>query len=119
MAMSLKRAPEYKAHRLAIDAVDSPNPTDSIYGIQCREFDRLHVQVHPSGGANPSVEVVFWSDALQTFISAHTSLTFAGKGADTPYEFSVDVEGRIAFVRVAAIVAGACDVYVAGWHASA
>jgi hypothetical protein len=116
MTMSLTRAPEYKAHRTAVAAVDSSNPTTDSVGIQCREFQRLHVQVIPSTLCNPSVEVIFWSEAKSAFISAHTALAFAGKGAGVAYEFTVDVEGRLPFVKFTTLAAGTCNVHVAGWR---
>lgn len=109
-------APQYEHHREAVDTADT-TITDSRRGVNCGGYSRLHVQIVPTDGANPTVEVLFWSDAAGQFISAHTPLVFAGTGVDAPYEFSIDVEGRRIFVAVNTIGAGSVDIYVAGWHA--
>ena len=109
-------APTYELHREAVDAADT-TITDSRRGVNCGGYSRLHVQIVPDGTANPTVEVLFWSDGAGAFIPAHTPLVFAGVGADKAYEFSIDVEGRRIFVAVTTIAAGSVDIYVAGWHA--
>jgi hypothetical protein len=109
--------PEYARHRDGVSAVENPITTpvtDSRRGMNMRGFLRANIQVIPSGGANPSVEVYFWSDEAGKFIRGHTTLARAGVGADVPYEFSIDVNSRIIFVAVTAIVAGAANVMVGG-----
>lgn len=109
--------PEYKQHRKAVATADGASVLEeSKHAFNAKGFERLCVQVLPAGGANPSVEVMFWSDAAGKFISAHTALTFAGKGANTAYEITVDVYGRKTLVSVTAIAAGTVDVHVAGFR---
>lgn len=111
----ISSAPEFNTHRSAVTAADSA-VEDPKRGVNCRGFDKMHVQVTPTGGANPSVEVLFWHDGAVKFISEYTPVTKTGKGADTPYSFTVDVQGRRAFVAVTAIAAGSVDISVAGWR---
>jgi hypothetical protein len=73
-----------------------------------------NVQVVPEGGANPSVSVYWWSDAANAFVQEHVPITKAGVGINTPFEFSVQANGRIMFVAIAAISAGSASVYVSG-----
>jgi hypothetical protein len=73
------------------------------------------VQVVPSGGANPSVAVFWWSEEAEKFVQEHVALAKAGVGVNAPYEFTVESRGRIMFVAVTAIAAGTVDVYVSGF----
>ena len=109
-------APKYTLHRELVTAPDGA-VTIEMQGFVASGYEKVHVQVVAAGGANPSVEVLTWSDQLGEFISLHDPLTFAGKGADKSYEFTVDGLGRRMFVAVTAIAAGSASVYVAGWHA--
>lgn len=111
---SIQLAPSYVKHREGVAALDAAAPTEKKQGINAARYKKAHVQVVPSGGANPTVEVLFWSDVAGKFIKGHTALTRAGIGADTPFEFTFDVEGRIFFVMVTALAAGAVTVAVAG-----
>lgn len=109
-------APNYTKHRTKVTAADSAALTDVKSCINMDGFADAHVQVIPSGGANPTVEVLWWSDAASKFIKEQVALTKAGIGADTPYEFTVSAKGRKMLVAVTTIAAGQCDVYVAGFN---
>lgn len=109
MAASTTLAPQNKMYRAAVAAVDTVFD-DQKMGLNCGERSTLHVNVIPSGGANPTVEVLFWSDAAGRFIKAHTALTRAGIGADTPFAFSVDPQGRIVFIAVTVLAGGAVAI---------
>ncbi len=112
---TVQDSPKFVRHRRAVAAVDSVF-TDSRRAANCKGFEQLRIQVVPSGGADPTVEVMFWSDGAGRFISAHTALTYAGKGADTPYEIVVPVYGQKVFVAFTTLAAGAADVWVAGFR---
>lgn len=113
---TISQAPEYRLHRENLTGADTLPITDGKRGVNCIGYEKLHVQVIPAGGGNPSVEVLFWSSAAGRFVSAHTPLTFAGKGANTPYEFTIDVSGRKAFVAITTLAAGSCKVAVSGYR---
>ena len=109
-------APEYAKHREGpITAVDTLPEANIAHGMNMRGFLRANIQVNPSGGANPSVSVLFWNQELGQFVQANPALTFAGVGADTPFEIGVDVNSRIIFVAVTTLAAGQVDsIFVAG-----
>ena len=111
-----KLAPEYALHRSERDAVDALPETVRPHGINMSSYTNAHIQVVPSGGANPDVAVLWWSEAAGEFVQEHTPITRAGVGVDTPYEFDVDSRGRIMFVAITAIVAGSVDVHVSGYN---
>lgn len=114
MATTPQEAPTYALHREAIEAPDSTLP-DDVHALNLAGYELAHVQVIPSGGADPSIEVMFWSDGAGTFISAAPKLATAGQGVDTPYEVTVSVAGRRMFVAITDIAAGSCDIHVAGF----
>jgi hypothetical protein len=112
-------APDYGHHRNNVSSVDPAALTDAFYsnvkaGINMRGYEYAHIQVVPTGGANPSVEVLVWSPGADRFIAIVTPVTQAGVGVDTPYEFTFSALGRHILVRVTSLAAGTCDVYVSG-----
>lgn len=113
---SPKLAPEYALHRSEVVAVDTLPETVRSHGINMASHTFAHIQVVPSGGANPNVVILWWSEAAGRFIQEHTPITRAGVGVDIPYEFTVDSRGRIMFVAITAIAAGTVDVHVSGYN---
>jgi hypothetical protein len=113
VAQYIKRAPNYTQHRKGITTPDAVL-TNVDLGVNTEHFDKAHIQVVPSGGANPTVKVYWWSDAASKFIQEHTEISKAGVGVNTPFEFTVDCLGRKMLVAVTVIAAGTTDVYVAG-----
>ena len=111
-----KKAPEYALHRKAVVAADVIATTAAKTGINCSNYQHAHIQVVPSGGANPNVAVYWWSEEADVFIQEHTPIAKAGVGADTPYEFTVECRGRIMLVAITTIAAGAVSVYVSGFE---
>lgn len=103
-------APDYALHRVVKDAADTLPETDRKRGINMASHRRAHVQVIPTGGANPNARVLWWSEAAGKFIDEHTPITKAGTGVDTPYEFTVECRGRIMFVALDGGTIGAGDV---------
>jgi hypothetical protein len=112
MPKSIKRSPNYALYRDGVDATDS-DFTDVDLGINTSYFKTALVQVVPSGGADPTVEVMWWSEEAESFVKEHVALTKAGIGANTPFEFSVSCYSRIMFVAVT-ITAGSVKILVAG-----
>lgn len=82
--------------------------------MNMRDYKTALVQVVPTDGANPTVEVYFWSEAAGKFIAPHTTISKAGVGVNTPFEFEVAAYGRIMWIRVGTMAAGAAKIYVAG-----
>lgn len=112
MPQSIKKSPSYSLHR-ETTAVDSAFDVYD-YGINTSHYEKANIQVVPSGGANPNVEVLWWSDEASKFIQEHTQIAKSGVGANTPFEFTVDCHSRIMFVSITAIAAGSVKVFVSG-----
>lgn len=115
---SLSHTPYYAYHRYLSGASDSLPETVKKHGLNTEGFKFAHVQVVPSDGANPNVKVLFWSEKASQYIEKHSSLSFAGKGVDTPYEFDVECNGRPMFVAVTSGVTTGqkCRIFVSGFH---
>lgn len=111
-----KLAPDYALHRSEVAAADTLPEAIRAHGINMASYSHAHIQVVPSGGANPSVGVQWWSEAAGEFVQEQAPIAKAGVGVDTPYEFTVECRGRIMLVPITAIAAGAVDVHVAGYN---
>lgn len=111
-----QKAPDYAHHRADVTAPDVIADVPRATGINCSNYQSAHIQVVPSGGADPDVAVYWWSEEAGLFIQEHTPITRSGVGANTGYEFTVECRGRIMLVAVTAIAAGECDVYVSGFE---
>lgn len=107
-------APDYALHRVVEDANDSGDITDKRRGMNFRSYSHAHVQIVPTGGADPAVKIIFFSPAANKFIDPHSdqAIAFAGEGADTPYEFTFEPRGRIFFVFVESGVTGGDTVRI-------
>jgi len=116
---SPSHAPDYALHRYVKDANDTPPETVKAHGINMHGFQSANIQVIPDANdPNPSIEVFFWSEKAAAFVSEHSALAFAGKGAGEPYEVTVECNGRVMFVSVIAGVAATqdCRIYVSGFN---
>jgi hypothetical protein len=107
-------APEYAKHRENVTTVDTLPITNPDRGMNMLGFITANIQVIPSGGANPTVQVLWWSEEAQRFVQEHTPISRAGVGADTPFEFSVNAANRRLFVAVTTLAAGAVKIMVSG-----
>lgn len=112
-------APRYARHRSEVTAADGAAIANRMLGCNTENYTHTHIQVVPSGGANPTAEVLWWSEEAGQFVSEHTAISKAGTGADTPFEFTVASQGRILFVKLTSISAGSVEVMVAGFHSDA
>lgn len=111
---SPQQAPLYAMHRQAVAGTDSLPELNEMHGMNMKGYSRAHVQIVPSGGSNPTVQVQWWSAAAGKFVQEQTPITKAGVGANTPYEFTVDCRGRNMFVAVTTQASGQCDIHIAG-----
>jgi hypothetical protein len=113
MAQSVKNSPKYTLVRTVTAADSAPSDNDRD-AVSFDGFDIGLFQIVPSGGANPSVELMAWCDAAGAFISANTKAEYTGMGANVPYEFTVSAAGRKFWVNVTALAAGTVQIYAAG-----
>lgn len=112
-----KQAPEYARHRTGVTALDGAAAiADRGRGINMAHQTHAHIQVVPSGAANPTIEVLWWSEEASQFIPEHTPLVKAGVGVAKPYEFTVEARGRILFVKVTAGAVGSVEILVSGFN---
>lgn len=112
------KAPRYLQHRHLVGVVDTLPETNEKHGISCEDYEYAHIQVVPSGGANPVVKVLFWSEGAAAFVPDHAGIDFTAFGVDTSWEASVSVRSRKMFVAVTSGVSGVqvCRVFVAGYR---
>ena len=103
-------APESGLYREVV-AVDSLPVTNRKAGLNCAGLARVMFEIVPSGGANPTVALMYWSTGAGKFIQEHSPITKAGIGADTPFAFTVDALGRTLFLAVTTLSAGKVDIY--------
>lgn len=115
MAQSTDVAPEAKTYRKGVASVDSLPQTDQRQGVNAGHYRSLHINVLPSGGADPTVAVLYWSPKAGVFIQENPAFTKAGVGADVPYAFTVEARGRILFVAVTVLAAGSVDIETSGY----
>lgn len=120
-------APDWQLYRV-VSAQDSVF-TEKKYGINCGHYKKVRFSVvpfdddpvqnpdaAPGGSANPSIEVMIWSDSAGEFLAFPTPLTKTGAGAGVAY--IVDVEnayGSILFVAITAAPGGVVAISAQGY----
>lgn len=116
MPSSPQKSPTYTLYRDAVATNDTLPVTNINLGINMSNYKTANIQVVPSGGANPTIGVLFWSEEAEKFIQETTAISKTGVGANTPHEFSVDANGRILFVAVSSLSAGSVKILVSGFE---
>lgn len=113
---SVKNSPENSLFG-TFDAVEaiSAIPEFSTKGLNFGSYDIGIFVVTPSGGANPTIEIVAWDPLGEQWISANPKAEFAGLGADIPFTFAVPAYGRILYPRVAVLAAGSVSISACGY----
>lgn len=114
MAQSLTRTPQMTPYREGIAATDTLPEAKQTAGVNCGGYRKLIVNVIPTGGANPTITMLVWSDKAAAFVATLPASTFAGPGADTPFSFVFDAEGRVCYPAVTTLSAGEVAMEVAG-----
>lgn len=120
---SPKIAPEY-VHNRHVTANDATPETVKSRGINMKDCRFADIQIVPDGTstkANPVVEIQYWCDAKGEFISEHTALSFAAKGAGAAWHAQVESHGRIMFIKIVSGIAATqwVDVYVTSFGVGA
>jgi len=114
MAKSLNRAPQMTLWKEGLAAAETlPLSRPQTAGINCGNYNKILVNVIPTGGANPTVTMLVWSDKANAFIQLIPASTFAGPGADTPFSFVFEAQGRILYPAVTTLGAGAVAIEAA------
>ena len=95
-------------HYRHITTGDLAAPTDYRFGLQCSDFDIVHVQVVGVTAA-PTITLYSWSEAAGSFIILEPTVTFVGS-PNTDFEFSFEVNGRTIWI----MSTEALDLYTSG-----
>jgi hypothetical protein len=111
-------APSYNLIR-EVSAADSLPVTSRGMGCNASQYASVHIQVVPSGNANPNVSVLWWSEAAGAFVQEQVPITKSGVGANTAYEFTIEAKGRIFFVAVTTLATGSVKIYASGYGLNA
>jgi len=111
-------APDMKLYRVVTETTDSLPETNQAHGMNMGHYERAIISVFPAGGANPTVQVLWWDSEANAFVQEHTPIQRAGVGVNVPYQFDVLSLGRIMFVAVTAGNAGGhtTKISVAGYN---
>ncbi len=111
---SIVKAPDYILYRQTIDK-DTGDITDKRLGLNCSNYQYANIQIVPNGTSNPTINILFWSEALGMFVEANPEVSRSGAGPGIGYEFSFECYGRIIFAYVVAGIGG-CDIYASGFN---
>ena len=85
---SCSSAPRFTKHREIVGAVDAGAITNRKLGMNMSDFEDAIIRVVPSNGADPDIEVLFWSEEAGKFIADATGLTATGVGANVSYDYT-------------------------------
>lgn len=122
VARNPTQAPDYALHRVVKEAVEVGPFNIEAHGVNMANDAEALIQVIPTGGSNPTIDVLFWSPGANGgnggFINEHAAIQFAGVGVNVPYEARVQCRGRKMLVAVTAGVGvgHTARVYVAGFN---
>lgn len=85
-------------------------------GINMANWKKAAIQIIPSDGANPVVELFWWSESASKWVADYTPVKWLARGVNVPWETIVECKSR----KMLAAVTGGCSgsqkvkVYVAG-----
>jgi hypothetical protein len=95
------QAPGSVLHREISEASDGVSAiTEKAWGINMSGERFANIEVVALAGANPAVEIQFWSEEAGAFVSEHTPLSLAAKGANVDWGTTVECRGRLMFVKI-------------------
>lgn len=115
---NVSNAPNFVLYR-TLDTAESSSSSTREHGVNLQGYEYALIEVVPSDGANPTVEVEWWSEGANSFVSEHTSITLTGKGADTSFAAApIEAIGRVMHVRASTLATGSVKIYVAGYNTS-
>ncbi len=116
---SPQKAPDYAKHRENVTAAEAVANFKKGDAINMANYQNAHIQVlpTPASGADPTVTVYWWSEAMAKFVQENPALTKVGVGANVPFEFTVPCGGRRMLVLVTTLAAGTVDaIMVSGFE---
>lgn len=107
-------APDFKPFSTGLTAAETLTGKPAKAGLNFSGYDVALFSVVPSGGANPTIEIMVWDPTAEAWVSTNPVSTYAGIGADTPYQISFNAYGRVLYPRVHTIAAGEVSISQAG-----
>jgi hypothetical protein len=108
-------APNYSLHRENVSAADDMASITKKHGCNASMFEWIHVQVIPESGVEADVGVWFWCERIGAFVNQSGPIQVGSAGPGIPYEFSVEIRGRIFFVQILS-TDGFVNVAVSGYN---
>ena len=108
---SPKRAPDHRLHRVVL-AVDSSDSANRSQGMNMAGFRFANIQVVADAGQNPTTEAMFWCEEASKFINAHVALAKVGLGNGVAYEYTIEANGRVIWVKT---TIGTGKIFICGW----
>ena len=112
---SVHTSPKYTKFRVVtVDDTSASIPNKANGGLAFAGYDIGNVQVIPTGGANPSIEILSWCPKLETYISVYPKAEFPGQGADTPFEITFSPYNRTVWIFVTGTGTGQVELQVCG-----
>jgi hypothetical protein len=119
--MPVHNTPKFTLWRDNITAVETIGALSGSLngGLNFSGFDRAAFMVYPSGGAQPTIDVVVWDPLTQSWVAPlpASDYTFTAPAPDTPFTFTVPAYGRGLYAFVSALAGGSVDIAAAG-HAT-
>lgn len=98
---SIQRSPDFEQYKVVSEAPDGGGPyTEKKHGVATDNWLSTIIDVAVSASANPSVNVLFWSEAAGQFVADDGVSTVAAKGAGVSWQKIVNSAGRVMFVEV-------------------
>lgn len=108
--MPVKESPDYELVK-TVTADESTPPSELKKGMNFQGYDVAFVQIIPSGGSTPSVELLTWCPSQDTFIPVNPTATWTAPAAGAAFEFTFSPYGRSVWVRVTGVGAGSVEVW--------
>lgn len=110
----VKENKAFALHRDGVTSADTIADVIKARGMAMSGYEEALIEVIPSGGANPTLGVYFWSEAAGVWLQDETPQVIGPVGVDTLYHALVLVKHRRMFIAVDAIAAGPVSIRVAG-----
>lgn len=107
-------APNFKPFSVGVAAAETLTGKAATAGLNFSGYDVALFDIVPSGGANPTIEVMVWSPSAEAWVSTNPASTFVGLGVDIPHQIAFNAYGRILYPRVSVIGAGSVSISAAG-----
>jgi len=110
--MSVKEAPEYQHIKTVVSADESTPPSELKKGVNFKGYDIGIIQIIPSAGSTPTVELLAWCPSQDTFIPVEPAATWTAPAAGEAFEFTFSPYGRSVWLRVTNVGGGSETVEV-------